>query len=177
MVVVLAVSQTYADLDPQWQHAVGVVRRIDRPCAVVVGRRDAGAARAAVRAVDDGGAGAPGPRRTVDTMTRPSKPTPVTSHPDWCTPERCGYLVPPVMAHMARRHRGHMLRVGEKRASGLVVTYLISAEAPGGPLVCVHASCRAGNAWAELSLPEAAELVEQLRGLLAQAGGQGAGDE
>lgn len=113
----------------------------------------------------------------MDTMTRPSKPAPVTSHPDWCTPERCGYLVPPVMAHMARRHRGHMLRVGEKRASGLVVTYLISAETAGAPLVCVHASCRAGNAWAELSLSEAAELVEQLRGLLAQAGGQGVGDE
>ncbi|WP_431918144.1 hypothetical protein [Micromonospora wenchangensis] len=110
-------------------------------------------------------------------MTRPSKPAPVTSHPEWCTPERCGYLVPPVMAHMARRHRGHMLRVGEKRASGLVVTYLISAETPGAPLVCVHASCRAGNAWAELSLSEAAELVEQLCGLLAQAGGQGADDE
>ncbi|MEU7615898.1 hypothetical protein AB0B27_07340 [Micromonospora rifamycinica] len=41
----------------------------------------------------------------------------------------------------------------------------------------MHASCRAGNAWAELSLSETAELVEQLRGLLAQAGGQGAGDE
>ncbi|WP_144081693.1 hypothetical protein [Micromonospora wenchangensis] len=100
-------------------------------------------------------------------MTRTGKPT--TTHPPWCTPERCGFLVPPVMPHMARRHRGPMLRVGESRASGLVVTYLISAEVPGTPLVGVHATCRAGNAWAELSLPQAAELADQLRDLLAQA--------
>ncbi|MEU1604177.1 hypothetical protein [Micromonospora matsumotoense] len=104
-------------------------------------------------------------------MTRTSKPT--TTHPQWCTPERCGFLVPPVMPHMARRHRGPMLRVGESRASGLVVTYLISAEVPGAPLVGVHATCRAGNAWAELSLPQAAALADQLRDLLTQAADQG----
>ncbi|WP_405116204.1 hypothetical protein OG559_15230 [Micromonospora sp. NBC_01405] len=110
-------------------------------------------------------------------MRRTSKPAEVTSHPDWCTPDRCGYLVPPVMAHMARRHRGPMHRVGDKRAGGLVVTYLIGAGALG-PMVGVHTTCRGGNAWAELSLPQAAELVEQLRGLLAQAAGdQGADDE
>ncbi|MEU7977643.1 hypothetical protein AB0B63_03815 [Micromonospora sp. NPDC049081] len=65
-----------------------------------------------------------------------------------------------------------MLRVGESRASGLVVTYLISAEVPGAPLVGVHATCRAGNAWAELSLPQAAELADQLRDLLTQAADQ-----
>ncbi|WP_432900716.1 hypothetical protein ACQP1S_28215 [Micromonospora matsumotoense] len=107
-------------------------------------------------------------------MTRTNKP--VTTHPPWCTPERCGYLVPPVMPHMARRHRGLMLRVGESRASGLVVTYLISAEVPGAPLVGVHANCRAGNAWAELSLPQAAELVAQLSGLLTQVADQGDAD-
>ncbi|MEU1397825.1 hypothetical protein ABZ403_17435 [Micromonospora zamorensis] len=111
-------------------------------------------------------------------MSRTNKPAAVTSHPDWCTPDRCGYLVPPVMSHMARRHRGPMQRVGESRSGGLVVTYLISAEAVGGPMVCVHATCRAGNAWAELSLPQAAQLVEQLRGSLAQAAmQQGTGDE
>ncbi|WP_433344762.1 hypothetical protein [Micromonospora sp. CA-111912] len=110
-------------------------------------------------------------------MRRTSKPAEVTSHPDWCTPDRCGYLVPPVMAHMARRHRGPMHRVGDKRAGGLVVTYLIGADALG-PMVGVHAACRGGNAWAELSLPQATELVEQLGGLLAQvAGDQGADDE
>jgi hypothetical protein len=110
-------------------------------------------------------------------MSRASRPAGVVRHPDWCTPERCGYLVPPLMPHMARRHRGPMQRVGDKRAGGLVVTYLIGADALG-PMVEVHVGCRAGNAWAELSLPQAAELVEQLRGLLDQVGGgQGSGDE
>ncbi|MGC4863746.1 hypothetical protein [Micromonospora sp. DT41] len=111
-------------------------------------------------------------------MSRTNKPAAVTSHPDWCAPDRCGYLVPPVMTHMARRHRGPMQRVGDSRAGGLVVTYLISSEALGVPMVGVHVTCRAGNAWAELSLPQAAQLVEQLRGSLAQATGQqGASDE
>ncbi|MBG6100754.1 hypothetical protein IW249_001168 [Micromonospora vinacea] len=111
-------------------------------------------------------------------MSRTNKPAAVTSHPDWCAPDRCGYLVPPVMTHMARRHRGPMQRAGDSRAGGLVVTYLISSEALAGPMVGVHVTCRAGNAWAELSLPQAAQLVEQLRGSLAQATGQqGAGDE
>ncbi|MGW3619198.1 hypothetical protein [Micromonospora arida] len=111
-------------------------------------------------------------------MSRTNNPAAVTSHPDWCVPDRCGYLVPPVMTHMARRHRGPVQRVGESRAGGLVVTYLISSEALGGPMVGVHVTCRAGNAWAELSVPQAAQLVEQLRGSLARATGQqGASDE
>ncbi|RZT81198.1 hypothetical protein EV382_4471 [Micromonospora violae] len=110
-------------------------------------------------------------------MSRTNNPAPVTSHPDWCAPDRCGYLVPPVMTHMARRHRGPMQRVGENRAGGLVVTYLIS-DALGSPMVGVHVTCRAGIAWAELPLPQAAQLVEQLHGLLAQiTGRQRAGDE
>ncbi|MFV2099795.1 hypothetical protein [Micromonospora sp. LOL_024] len=110
-------------------------------------------------------------------MRHTSKPAAVVSHPDWCAPDRCGYLVPPVLAHMARRHRGPMHRVGDSRAGGLIVTYLISADALG-PMVGIHAACRAGNAWAELSVPQAAELVEQLHGLLAQVpGDHGAGDE
>ncbi|MGC4803834.1 hypothetical protein [Micromonospora sp. DT233] len=45
-------------------------------------------------------------------------------------------------------------------------------------MIGIHAACRGGNAWAELSLPQVAELVEQLRGLLAQAAGaQGTDDE
>ncbi|MEU4639264.1 hypothetical protein [Micromonospora sp. NPDC023814] len=110
-------------------------------------------------------------------MSRTSKPAGVTSHPDWCAPDRCGLLVPPLMTHMARRHRGPMHRVGDTRASGLIVTYLIGADAQV-PFVAVHATCRAGNAWAELPLPQVAELVETLRGLLKQADGhQGADDE
>ncbi|MBM0276744.1 hypothetical protein JM949_15635 [Micromonospora sp. STR1s_6] len=70
-----------------------------------------------------------------------------------------------------------MQRSGDSRAGGLVVTYLIS-DALGSPMVGVHVTCRAGNAWAELSLPQAAQLVEHLRGSLEQAAGQqGAGDE
>ncbi|MER7331199.1 MULTISPECIES: hypothetical protein [unclassified Micromonospora] len=110
-------------------------------------------------------------------MSRIGKPANVTSHPDWCAPDRCGHLVPPLMTHMARRHRGPMHRVGDTRAGGLIVTYLIGADART-PLIAVHATCRAGNAWAELPLPQVAQLVEQLRGLMKQAGGhQGADDE
>jgi len=70
-----------------------------------------------------------------------------------------------------------MLRVGDSRSSGVVVTYLIGADALV-PLVAVHATCRTGNGWAELSLSQVAGLIEHLRGLLKQAGGdQGANDE
>ncbi|MEU7616721.1 hypothetical protein OG271_07670 [Micromonospora rifamycinica] len=62
-----------------------------------------------------------------------------------------------------------MLRVGASRASGLVVTYLISGAVPGAPLVAVHVACRAGNAWAELSLAQATELAGQLGDLLTRA--------
>ncbi|MFF5171892.1 hypothetical protein ACFY3U_04575 [Micromonospora sp. NPDC000089] len=102
-------------------------------------------------------------------MKRASASTEPIGHPDWCSPDRCGYLVPPVMSHMARRHRGVIQRVGDHRSSGLVVTYLIGADALG-PMVAVHATCRAGKAWAELSLPQVAQLIEQLRALLAQVG-------
>ncbi|MEU0552042.1 hypothetical protein [Micromonospora sp. NPDC005979] len=110
-------------------------------------------------------------------MSRTNKPSEVTSHPDWCDPERCGYLVPPVMAHMARRHRGPMQRVGDGRAAGLVVTYLIAAEASGGALVGVHVTCRSGIAWAELSLLQTIELAEQLNALVKQVLGESRADD
>ncbi|MER6753280.1 hypothetical protein ABT235_03740 [Micromonospora echinofusca] len=103
-------------------------------------------------------------------MSRTSKAVDATSHPEWCAPDRCGHLVPPLMTHMARRHRGPMYRVGDTRASGHVITYLIGADAQT-PLIAVHVTCRAGMGWAELPLPQVAQLVEQLRGLLKQAGG------
>lgn len=108
-------------------------------------------------------------------MRRTSKPAGATRHPDWCDPARCGHLVPPVMAHMARRHRGEMQRVGDKRPLGLVVTYLISGV-DHVPLVAVHAASRAGNGWAELSVPQAAQLVEYLAALLDQASYEGTAD-
>ncbi|WP_431883459.1 hypothetical protein [Micromonospora gifhornensis] len=77
--------------------------------------------------------------------------------------------MPPVLAHMARRHRGVLLRVGEVRSSGLIVSYLIGSDEP--PSVAVHASCRAGAGWAELTLPQAVQLVDQLGSLLTQAAG------
>ncbi|WP_405100779.1 hypothetical protein [Micromonospora sp. NBC_01412] len=58
----------------------------------------------------------------------------------------------------------------------MVVTYLIGADTRA-PLIAVHATCRAGNAWAELSLTQAAQLVERLRGLLDQAAGEAGGDD
>ncbi|MEH0819301.1 MULTISPECIES: hypothetical protein [unclassified Micromonospora] len=109
-------------------------------------------------------------------VTRTGKPTVTVSHPDWCDPARCGHLVPPVMTHMARRHRGEMLRVGETRGSGMVVTYLIGAEARS-PMIAVHATSRAGNGWAELSVSQAAQLVERLGALVAQAGSAGSDDD
>ncbi|MFG1766389.1 hypothetical protein ACGFIH_23870 [Micromonospora parva] len=110
-------------------------------------------------------------------MSRTNRPSKVTSHPDWCDQERCGYLVPPVMAHMARRHRGSIQRVGDGRAAGLVVTYLIGAEALGGALVGVHVTCRSGIAWAELSLLQAIELAEQLGALVKQVLGESRADD
>ncbi|MEV6811092.1 hypothetical protein [Micromonospora sp. NPDC051296] len=73
---------------------------------------------------------------------------------------------------MARRHRGVLLRTGEVRSSGLVVSYLIGSDY-AWPTVVVHASCRSGVAWAELTLPQAEQLVDQLRSLLVQAVGPG----
>ncbi|WBB78245.1 hypothetical protein O7606_18640 [Micromonospora sp. WMMD882] len=86
-------------------------------------------------------------------------------HPDWCDPARCGHLVPPIMAHMPRRHRGATRRVGEKRPLGTVITYLVSGP-DQAPLVTVHAASRVGDVWAELSLPQAAQLVEHLAELI-----------
>ncbi|MEU5964436.1 hypothetical protein ABZ777_24800 [Micromonospora parva] len=91
------------------------------------------------------------------------------SHPAWCAPERCGHLVPPLMAHMPRRHRGAMHRLGDGRQGGQLVTYLVGSDARV-PLVAVHVTSRGGIAWVELSLPQAAQLAERLCFLLAQAG-------
>ncbi|MEU1885246.1 hypothetical protein ABZ491_07150 [Micromonospora rifamycinica] len=102
-------------------------------------------------------------------MTRTGGSVTATTHPRWCAPEHCGHLVPPVVPHLARRHRGPMLRVGRSRAAGVVATYLISGAVPGAPLVAVHVACRAGNAWAELSLAQATELAGQLGDLLSRA--------
>ncbi|MGC5032196.1 hypothetical protein [Micromonospora sp. DT229] len=82
--------------------------------------------------------------------------------------------MPPVLAHMARRHRGVLLRVGEVRSSGLVVSYLIGSD-DEPPSVAVHSSCRAGAGWAELTLPQAVQLVDQLGSLLTQAADPGEG--
>ncbi|MEU7928137.1 hypothetical protein [Micromonospora sp. NPDC049107] len=90
------------------------------------------------------------------------------SHPAWCAPDRCGHLVPPLMAHMPRRHRGAMHRLGDSRQSGQVVTYLVGSDARV-PLVAVHMTSRAGIAWVELSPSQAVELAERLCSLSAQA--------
>ncbi|MET8062472.1 hypothetical protein [Micromonospora sp. NPDC005313] len=103
-------------------------------------------------------------------MTPTNKPAGVTTHPDWCAPDRCGHLVPPLMTGMARHHRGAMHRIGNARAGGMVVAYLIGVDART-PLIAVHASCRAGVGWAEMSLTQAVELSECLRGLVVEAGG------
>ncbi|MEW2473553.1 hypothetical protein AB0875_07125 [Micromonospora gifhornensis] len=111
-------------------------------------------------------------------MSQPHQPTRPPVHPTWCASDRCGHLVQPVLAHMERRHRGALLKVGAVRPLGSVASYLIGTDGQA-PRVMVHVSCRAGTAWAELPLPQAGQLLEQLRSLLAQAGHQGGehGDE
>ncbi|WP_431900701.1 hypothetical protein [Micromonospora chalcea] len=74
------------------------------------------------------------------------------------------------MTEMTRHHRGPMHRIGDARAGGMVVAYLIGADART-PLIAVRATCRAGTGWAELSLTQAAQLVERLGGLVVEAGG------
>lgn len=45
-------------------------------------------------------------------------------------------------------------------------------------MVGVHVTCRGGNAWAELSLPQTVELAQQLSDLVTQVLGlEGADDE
>ncbi|RKN27012.1 hypothetical protein D7044_29335 [Micromonospora musae] len=77
---------------------------------------------------------------------------------------------------MARRHRGPLHRVGDPRAIGAIVTYLIGADGRT-PLVALHATGRSGNGWAELSLIQAGQLIERLRGLLNEAGRGAGGDD
>ncbi|MEU7655434.1 hypothetical protein AB0C41_25840 [Micromonospora taraxaci] len=62
-----------------------------------------------------------------------------------------------------------MHRLGDSRQSGQLVTYLVGSDARV-PLVAVHLTSRGGIAWVELSLPQASQLAERLRALLAQAG-------
>ncbi|MEV4271241.1 hypothetical protein [Micromonospora aurantiaca (nom. illeg.)] len=178
MVLVLVVLEASAGWGRRQQRLADAAHADHCRADVLVGcGTDSGVAYVAVRAVDDAGAVLPGQWWAVAAMRRTNRPTEITSHPGWCAPDRCGHLVPPLMAHMARRHRGTMFRVGDVRSSGVVVTYLIGADALA-PLVAVHSTCRVGNCWAELSLSQVAELIEHLRGLLKQAGGdQGAGYE
>ncbi|MEU8186725.1 hypothetical protein [Micromonospora carbonacea] len=164
VVVVVALAANPSDGHPE---------RVPNDGSVSVA--DQGGSGAAVRAADDARADVPGARRAVATVSRPTKATDKVTHPGWCDPARCGHLVPPVMAHMARRHRGEVQRVGDKRALGLVVTYLISGV-DHVPLVAVHAASRVGNVWAELPVPQAAQLVEHLSALLDQAGYEGTAD-
>ncbi|MEW2590887.1 hypothetical protein AB0893_10755 [Micromonospora aurantiaca] len=103
------------------------------------------------------------------TVTPTNKRADVVNHPDWCAPDRCGHLVPPLMSEMTRHHRGPTHRIGEARAGGMVVAYLIGVDART-PLIAVHATCRAGIGWAELSLTQTAQLIERLSGLVVEAG-------
>lgn len=176
LVVVLVVPKPPAHSERQQQGPTRSAVDGSPGFAVVVGRSDEGSASDAVRAADDTGADLPGQRWAVAAVTRPDNPAVEMTHPDWCVPDRCGHLVPPVMTHMARRHRGPLYRFGEARTSGTVVTYLIGRDART-PLIAVHATSRAGNAWAELSLAQTAALVERLRSLLDLAANTDGGDD
>ncbi|ROO52485.1 hypothetical protein EDC02_7414 [Micromonospora sp. Llam0] len=101
-------------------------------------------------------------------------------HPAWCARDRCGHVVPPLFAHMARRHRSRLCQVGTPRvAGGSVVAYLIGGDRLP-PVVAVHAAAPwLGAGCAELRLSEVRKLVDALTGLLADAdaAGTGPGDD
>ncbi|PTA48317.1 hypothetical protein C8054_00015 [Micromonospora sp. RP3T] len=63
-----------------------------------------------------------------------------------------------------------MHRIGSARAGGMVVAYLVGVDART-PLIAVHATCRAGIGWAELSPAQVVRLVDCLSGLVIEAGG------
>jgi hypothetical protein len=94
--------------------------------------------------------------------------------------DRCGYLVPPLLSHMPRRHRGDVLRLGHARDNGLVIVYLAATHGLP-PVVGVHAAAPLwGAGTAELRLPDAWRLARHLDGLLTEAGYRpkdGAGDD
>ncbi|ATO18115.1 hypothetical protein CO540_27360 [Micromonospora sp. WMMA2032] len=71
---------------------------------------------------------------------------------------------------MTRYHRGATRRIGDARAGGMVVAYIIGVDART-PLIALHATCRAGIGWAELPLTQATQLIERLSGLVVEAGG------
>ncbi|MDG4772701.1 hypothetical protein [Solwaraspora sp. WMMD792] len=91
-------------------------------------------------------------------------------HPAWCARERCGHVVPPLFAHMVRRHRSRLWQAGTPGvAGGGVVAYLIGGDRLP-PLVAVHAAAPGmGSGCAELRLTEVRKLVDALGVLLAQA--------
>jgi hypothetical protein len=111
---------------------------------------------------------------------RPGSEAGAVEHPAWCVKDRCGYLVPPLLAHMPRRHRSDVLRLGHARDNGLVVAYLAATHGLR-PVVCLHAAAPLwGNGTAELRLPDAWYLARHLDGLVTAAGyrpNDGAGDD
>ncbi len=88
----------------------------------------------------------------------------------WCDRRRCGYLVPPIMSHMPRRHVGSSARLGTVCGAGLVIVHLVASHGQP-PLIGLHAagiSRIAGTV--ELPLPDAWQLARRLDHLLADAG-------
>ena len=104
-------------------------------------------------------------------MAAVTQPQPVkVPHPAWCVPHRCGHIVPPLMREMLRKHRSEQLQVGNLRAPGCVVSYLVGVDGQA-PTVTVHATSRmTARGWAELSLAETVQLIGQLQHLLTLAG-------
>jgi hypothetical protein len=117
----------------------------------------------------------------VDPVTRRSRPDlGAVEHPAWCVKERCGYLVPPLLSHMPRRHRGAALRLGHARESGLVIAYLAATHGLP-PVFGLHAAAPLwGTGTAELRLPDAWRLTRHLDELMTEVGyhpNDGASDE
>ncbi|MEU8155722.1 hypothetical protein AB0B94_18855 [Micromonospora sp. NPDC048986] len=168
MVLDLEVPQASAVQSRRERGYLGPLYALPDAVAGVGQRADPETAGAEKCAADDTGPDLPGQRWAVGAVSNAGKLT-SGSHPAWCAPDRCGHLVPPLMAHMPRRHRGAMHRLGESRQSGQVVTYLVGSDARV-PLVAVHVTSRGGIAWVELSPSQVAQLIGQLRSLLVQAG-------
>lgn len=141
------------------------------PCrSWVGGGADAGVSAGGGCAVVDGGSAVPGCWWAVVPVISTGSGSEGVEHPAWCARERCGHVVPPLFAHMVRRHRSRLWQAGTPGvAGGGVVAYLIGGDRLP-PVVAVHAAApQMGSGCAELRLTEVRKLVDALGELLAQA--------
>lgn len=95
---------------------------------------------------------------------------PEVTHPAWCVPQRCEFVVPPQMDHALRHHKGPVRILGDRRVGGSVAVYLFAPHT-GTPLVGLYAAGRwQGSGGAKLRLVDVWRLARHLDELLNRAG-------